>query len=733
MKILKFFSGKASLIYIPVGIISLLIIFFGIFKGSNLLFFNDFVVPPSRAALNTYISNLNLLNYSGDLRFNFFNELFPLLYLKFLTFFSSYNTAVNYFFFSFLALPFIIFYIVLKKTSKNNFLSFSLSLFSVLNLWFYDRLYSGHLFYYLFFLLFCLPYLYLLFFSKNNNKFIFLSILFPLCFISYFQYSFILFYITIIKFIYDILNDKSRFKVDCIKAYIKLALITFLILSPFIFSYLMFYDNFSSLASNGTNDISINYFANASKIFSVFGLYRVGMDSFHLITNIFNIYIFLFFFFLICSLLFIKLKDRINIVICFVILFLSFLTFGFWINKHIFLSIYTHLPFMGVFRDMNKFAGLVVILFIFLMAHNLKNIKKSKIIIISLLGICVSFLPFWTGYSFFRKVNNDFVYLNNNDKTIYTIISFPSYPEFFVTDNNNFFHSYIPALNTFSNLRSISIPYPYQADVKSLDGLSFFENIYKNNLSKSDFDEELKNKNIKYIYYYKNLEFKSGEKNIDSWYKKIDLGKYFNENEKVFENNELIIYQNKDVFPFVDSNNVVFKRINPTKYQIFIKNVRDIQGMSFLESFNKDWKLYLDQNPTDSWCKQLQEYHNGGNKVVECEHEQKFFEGEEISYLYKKPVFDDTHTMVNDHANQWTIDPEYIKQHFSKDYYKENPDGSIDVELTLYFKPQSYFYLGLLVSATTLVGCLGYLGWEVVKRRKGKRSAGPGKKTPPTS
>ena len=63
------------------------------------------------------------------------------------------------------------------------------------------------------------------------------------------------------------------------------------------------------------------------------------------------------------------------------------------------------------------------------------------------------------------------------------------------------------------------------------------------------------------------------------------------------------------------------------------------------------------------------------------------------NYLYEKPIFEETHHLVNDYANGRTLDADYIKKNFPKDYYKENPDGSIDVNLTLYFKPQSYFYL----------------------------------------
>jgi hypothetical protein len=37
---------------------------------------------------------------------------------------------------------------------------------------------------------------------------------------------------------------------------------------------------------------------------------------------------------------------------------------------------------------------------------------------------------------------------------------------------------------------------------------------------------------------------------------------------------------------------------------------------------------------------------------------------------------------------------------------------------TIYFRPQSYFYLGLIISGTTLLSCLGYLVWAWIGERK---------------
>lgn len=104
--------------------------------------------------------------------------------------------------------------------------------------------------------------------------------------------------------------------------------------------------------------------------------------------------------------------------------------------------------------------------------------------------------------------------------------------------------------------------------------------------------------------------------------------------------------------------------------------------------------------------------------VTECSSEQKFYAGGELSKLWEKPIFDDTHKLVYDYANGWTIDPEFIKKNYPKEYYKENADGSIDVKMTMYFKPQSYFYLGLLISGGTLLLLVSYLVFDAYRRPK---------------
>lgn len=189
--------------------------------------------------------------------------------------------------------------------------------------------------------------------------------------------------------------------------------------------------------------------------------------------------------------------------------------------------------------------------------------------------------------------------------------------------------------------------------------------------------------------------------NIRQWYiKELDKLKYLHKIN--IGTKDLAVYENvnyKDhlyatrepetVYRNVQADKVDWHFRNPTEYKISLKNVKANTYLNFSEKYHPDWRLHV--GPFN-WFKVL---------------------------TAKNYFIDGRYHFENDaKLNSFLIDPEYIKQNFSKDYYKENPDGSIDVELTLYFKPQSYFYLGLIISGTTLFGCLGYLGWDWVRNKK---------------
>jgi len=158
-----------------------------------------------------------------------------------------------------------------------------------------------------------------------------------------------------------------------------------------------------------------------------------------------------------------------------------------------------------------------------------------------------------------------------------------------------------------------------------------------------------------------------------------------------------------------EANNVPpkisFKKINPTKYLVRVENASQPFFLVFSESYHPGWKAYVRSGvgSRESGDEIVAEYPKLG--VKEARHEISFTRGD-VSYLFKKPVSKNNHFLVNGYANAWYIDPA-----------KVDKDGDGEFTVTLYFRPQSYFYLGLMISGLTFLSCIGYLVWDW-KRRK---------------
>jgi len=122
---------------------------------------------------------------------------------------------------------------------------------------------------------------------------------------------------------------------------------------------------------------------------------------------------------------------------------------------------------------------------------------------------------------------------------------------------------------------------------------------------------------------------------------------------------------------------IEFKKINPTKYQVKTGRVDGEFILVFSESYNKDWKIY---------SKQVER----GN----------FYE----DWFGSRGISEKNHLVANGYANSWIVDAAKICS--NNDKCINNPDGSYDIELTVEFWPQKLFYLGLLVSSGTFLGCI---------------------------
>lgn len=354
-------------------------------------------------------------------------------------------------------------------------------------------------------------------------------------------------------------------------------------------------------------------------------------------------------------------------------------------------KLYTHLPGFKLFRESTKFFYFVALSYSVLTAFLIKWLSETRskylYIVVAAVLFVTSYiaLPVLTG-----KAKALFVPVNIQDD------SYPILNDFLRKENKNTYFR-ILQVPTASSLNYVSdtmpnlhLPFVYglwheQFQMESpikINGLSDF-------LLFPQLENLLSLYATRYLILPKSHSYLDG--NIFYWYeereiflKKLDSLPYL---RKVnIGTNKITVYEVKYIKPHlyitseeetlykkIDYERVDFEEINPTKYIVRINNLKNTKFLNFSEAYNSNWNLRIG---TFKW-----------------------FEVVKPNYF----LSDTLHLQNNAKLNSFRLDPEYIKNHFAKSEYNINPDGGIDLELTLYFKPQSYFYFGVLISVLTLI------------------------------
>ena len=130
----------------------------------------------------------------------------------------------------------------------------------------------------------------------------------------------------------------------------------------------------------------------------------------------------------------------------------------------------------------------------------------------------------------------------------------------------------------------------------------------------------------------------------------------------------------------VKSNISKIRKIANHAYVINV-NYRSPFLLHFLETYHDGWHIYR-YSPAMPW--------------------QIYFEKKPESFQ---------HVEVNNYSNGWWID----------DAKCTNTRPSCEISYLVLFTPQRWFYLGLLISGTTLASCLGYLGYDWRRRRRERK------------
>lgn len=322
------------------------------------------------------------------------------------------------------------------------------------------------------------------------------------------------------------------------------------------------------------------------------------------------------------------------------------------------------------------FIGLLIIVFL-----NAKTIATGD--------IGTMFIP--------RDVPKEYAELNDfilSQKEYSRVLWFPHVNRFGIATNTH------PAVSMLLNIDTTYGDFSQSKQKKLADHL------YDPFRSKN-FDSLLDQQSIRYVVVPSNLvwdDVKSPWRNpelyIDkldeiSFLKRVDMPSIAKSNIYIYENENyrphIYLTQNKETIrqeiPFEKAD---FEFKTPAEYSVRLRNISEPTYINFAEKYHPGWKV------------RAGEFHR-------------------LDALVKKDYFfpDNSHIENDTKLNSFLIDPEYIRQHLPKDSYTINADGSMDIDLTLYFKPQAYYFVGLLVSISSFIVSIIFLVYSpMIENRK---------------
>jgi hypothetical protein len=175
--------------------------------------------------------------------------------------------------------------------------------------------------------------------------------------------------------------------------------------------------------------------------------------------------------------------------------------------------------------------------------------------------------------------------------------------------------------------------------------------------------------------------------------------------EKLFKP-AIILRRDQPQEPF-QTPKITFTKINPTKYRVKVEKATEPYFLIFSETFNDNWRAYIQTSDVELQMpgQIIASYFDG--EIRESSHRRTFLGRDTFETWGKEPIAEDKHLLANGYANSWFLTPEDAGE-------KEN------YEIIIEFWPQRLFYLGLGVSFLVMLGCLGYLGIALVRKKNKK-------------
>jgi hypothetical protein len=679
----------------------------------------------------------------------------------------SYSVICNFLVFIFLAGSFYSFFSAIKIIEKE--ISFNIRLLAsfiysinILTFSIFAGIYTGPkgftTFYYIYIFL---PLIFALFLKiikelSPVNLLVF-SVLFFISSISFDNFAFFagLMIVEFIFFLILLFTSEKKYKLKILRNFIIVFLVQIFLLSYYLVPYFMsmftyvpnllgsnpYYDNpgnyLDMISSNSPSIIYPFTFSSSYFSYPYQNLYSTLKNA-----NLFIAFTSLYVLILLIALFLRKKGDEkkwVNFLILYIFLFVLIMRLREPFEK-INYFIYS-IPVFAIFRGPDKLFIFYPFFFLILLALvlNFSQINKKLVSFFLIVLLLIPF-PFYIGgipkylgsetktflgsssndgYKYLIKVPDNYLKIKNilkDENLDLSIIDLPP----------SFHWQFYPELdyygiNFFAYFCDIRYVASCNYDNGGLANIKSFDVYNKQNVVDTQKFLSLVQKfNGKYILLHKDLDkyvtpgFKVIDKTIDS----LEKDKII---KRIEDNTNFILFEldQKYLSPLISSDNetkIYFKKISPVKYKILISNLSQETNIEFYQTFNPSWKIYANTKPdydlySSNW------FYKTAN-VVECKSDSKIIEFEDFTNLIKKPLFDESHSMIKDYANSWVVDPSYIKEILPPKYYKLNKDGSIDIELTLYNRNQIILGTGIILVGLYFAILIFYMVFKKIKRHK---------------
>ena len=180
------------------------------------------------------------------------------------------------------------------------------------------------------------------------------------------------------------------------------------------------------------------------------------------------------------------------------------------------------------------------------------------------------------------------------------------------------------------------------------------------------------------------------------------------------DNAYFALFERVDPVPMIAGENVRYREVTETKYEVSVRNLAKPMLLTLAQSYNPGWKVYAAQSPPREWGDPLTAWGVQKNELF----------WNDIGHFFEMTVIEESqHQEREGFANGWILDPRELRHTLPPGSYEQNADGSLNVRLLVYFRPQALFTLGIGFSIVVALACLVALALALADRVSRGRSA----------